>query len=139
MEYTEKSEYNFRKECNNFRASVAKARKLKNLPDLHHHDLTTYCQTLINGCSLFQLIHSMECSDRFDLVENNPDESKAPIESDLILGFKAFCSIFLGLQLVIQGDPRGSAFKLVVDSTLGNSFGDHTHLCVPSIDCYWSM
>jgi len=139
MEYTEESEFRFRDECNNFRHVVSRARKLKNLPTLHPHDLTMYCQTLINGCSMFQLLHSMECSDRFDLVENNPEESNEPLETSMIKGFKDFALNFLGLELIIQGDPRGSAFKLVIDASLGNSFGDRTHLCVPSIDCYWNI
>ena len=139
MELTEESEAVLKHSIRTFINKVKKARALKSLPELHHHDLTMYCQTLINGCSLFQLINSMECSDRFDLVGELTIETMQPLDSDLNLGFCEFSKKYLGLDLFIQGDPRGSAFKLIVDPSLGDSWGDRTHLCVPCVDCYQSL
>lgn len=118
-----------------FKNKVAKARTLKGLPDLHWHDLAQYCQVLINCASMSQLVASMECSDRFDLIEDTDikeDKGTDLLDQDI----KSFCARYLGLELITQGDPRGAVFKLVVDATLGDSFGDRAHLCVPCVDAY---
>ncbi len=114
---------------------VRKARAFKNLPELHYHDLRHYCQTLINSASVFQLIASMECSDRFDLVEDTDQEE--PLGTHILVSdLVAFTDKYLGLELVSHGDPRGSVFKLKVDPSLGDSFGDRSDLCVPCVDAY---
>ena len=118
-----------------FKLRVAKARKLKGLPDLHHYDLTQYCQVLINGASTAQLLHSMQCSDRYDLIDSSEDGCN-PVADSLEQKFVEFAASYLGLEMIAHGDPRGCAFRLVVDASLGDSFGDHCHLCVPCVDAY---
>lgn len=122
---------------NNFGTQVTKARMIKGLPALNAYDIAHYCQTLINGASTAQLIASMACSDRLDLVDNDPDESKVTPYQLWCENFKAFTLNYLGLELVTHGDPRGAVFKLVVDSSIGDSFGSHAHLCVPCNDAYF--
>ncbi len=129
METISKSEFK------HFESKVKQARKLKGLPDLHHYDLAQYCQVLINGASVAQLFHSMQCSDRYDLVDSSDDGCNPA--ADRVEGqFIEFCEKYLGLELIAHGDPRGASFHLVVDPTLGDSWGSHEHLCVPCVDAY---
>lgn len=127
-----------RTEIKTFISKLVQARKLRGLPDLHHHDLELYAQTLINGASTFQLLASMMCSDRLDLVDPSDDGSNTAVDT-LAKQFKQFCTTYLGLPLLVQYDPRGAVFKLVVPPGLGNSFGDSSDLCVPCIDAYTSI
>lgn len=119
-----------------FRRKVERARKLKGLQELPAYTLTQYVQVLINGASIFQLISSMECSDRIDLVEDIENEKGS---DKLATDFQLFSKKYLGLTLIISGDPRGAVFKLIVDQSIGNSFVDPAHLCVPCEDCYFSF
>lgn len=121
-----------KKDFSKFCQTVAKARELKGLKALHHYDLAQYCETLINGASMMQLANSADCSTRFDLVFNADNGE----ESFDVKPWKKFCREYLGLELVTQGDPRGACFKLVVHESLGDSWGDRTHLCVPAVDAY---
>ena len=120
---------------NRFMTRVKSARKAYLCPELHHHDLEQYCQTLINGASLFQLIESMQCSDRMDLVDSC-DDGSSPTCDMLADKFKAFTKQYLGLELLTHGDPRGSVFKLKVPNGIGDSFGSGEELCVPCVDAY---
>lgn len=118
-----------------FAAKVAKARKLKELPELHHHDLRTYCETLINAAGLLQRINEMECSSRVDLMRPDINEETS-LGDDIQQGIIKICKEQLGLETEFNGDPRGAAVKLIVHESLGDSWGDRTHLCVPTFDCF---
>lgn len=122
---------------NKFGTQVIKARMLNKLPALNAYDTSHYCQTLMNAASIAHLYASMQCSDRLDLIENDPDESKTSAHDLFESQCKEFCLKYLGLELITQRDPRGAVFKLVVHHSLGDSFGDHTHLCVPCNDAYF--
>ncbi len=123
---------------NLFVIKVKKAQKLAGFPELHHYDLKQYCNTLINGASVFQLLGTMQCSDRIDLIDSD-EESNNPTIDELAQKFKAFTMQYLGLKLKTQCDPRGAVFKLIVDPSLGDSIGDRSHLCVPCVDAYQSL
>jgi hypothetical protein len=125
---------NFIHFCNN----VMDARGIKGLPNIPLYDLRHYCNTLINGASIFQLIASMGCSDRLDLVDSDEQGSNTSCD-ELAKKFQQFTKSYLGLELTVDGDPRGAVFKLVVDPSIGDSFGDRTHLCVPHVDAYLSL
>lgn len=122
------SKKDFAQFCN----TVNKARQLKGLKTLDRYVLHQYCETLINGANMMQLACSADCSTRFDLVF---DSDKGE-ESFNTAPWKKFCREYLGLDLVTQGDPRGAVFKLVVGESLGDSWGDRTHLCVPAVDAF---
>jgi len=120
-----------------FVAAVHKA--LLRMPEfkkLSAYDIGQYCQTLINGATVFNTLACMQCSDRLDLVDSANDGSNPAIDA-LEEKFKAFTLKYLGLRLITSGDPRGTVFKLVVPDDLGDSFGDRTHLCVPCNDAYY--
>jgi len=117
-----------------FVRSVFSARTKNNLPILASFDLRHYCQTLINAASVAHLMASMACSDRLDLMQGEDDPSAYDKWQE---DCKKFAQTYLGLQLITQGDPRGSVFKLVVDTEIGDSFGDRSHLCVPCSDAYF--
>ena len=122
---------------NKFGTQVTKARMMKHLSPLNAYDTAHYCQTLINAASIAHLYASMQCSDRLDLIENDPDESKTSAHDIFESQCKEFCLKYLELELITQRDPRGAVFKLVVDSSIGDSFGDRSHLCVPCNDAYF--
>lgn len=130
MNTDEHTEEQNRKDCLRFIQKVKHARQMQKLPDLHHYDLGQYCQVLINGASLVWHTSIMECNDRIDLVID-PEEH---LSYDVAKKFREFSKKYLGLDLDIQGDPRGAVFKLIVDPSLGDSFGDHCHLCVPQFE-----
>jgi hypothetical protein len=118
------------KRFNNFCRAIKKARALKNLETLNPYDLHQYAQVLINGAIAIQTLNISQCNDRYDLVDDNQEAANA-----LEKKYKQFANDYLGLDLAINGDPRGCAFKLVVDKSLGDSFGDREHLCVPQMEC----
>lgn len=119
-----------------FIKTVMKARKLAKLPDIDTHDLMNYCEVLINGATVATLIGTAHCNAGFDLVDSD-DMGGIPASNALLEKYEIFSRKYLGLELIAQGnDPRGASFKLIVDQTLGDSFGDRTHLCVPAVDAY---
>ena len=122
---------------NKFGTQVLKAMQTKGIKIPSSYDLAHYCQTLMNAASIAQLFASMACSDRLDLIDDNPDEQQTTAQDLHAEKCRAFTRKCLGLELLTHGDPRGSVFKLVVDSSIGDSFGDKTHLCVPCNDAYF--
>lgn len=125
------------KEFMKFITLIKGARKAMHLPELNEYDLSHYCQTLVNSASIAHLFASMQCSDRLDLIEDNPDESKTTAHEQFNADCRAFTRQYLGLELLTGNDPRGAVFKLVVPENIGDSFGDRTHLCVPCNDAYY--
>lgn len=122
-----------------FITRVRKARTLAKLAPINPYDLQIYCEVLINGATLAQLIGTAHCNSGFDLVDSDNCRG-IPASNELLRKYEAFSKQYLGLELIAQGnDPRGAAFKLVVDQTLGDSFGDRTHLCVPCVDAYTTV
>ena len=121
----------------NFLSKVKKARQAQNLPEIHHYDLEMYCQTLVNAASTAQLFASMACSDRLDLIEDDPDELKVTTQESWNNDIKLFTTKYLGLPLITSGDPRGAVFKLQVPQGFGDSFGSNAELCVPCNDAYF--
>lgn len=122
-----------------FVKTVKKARNLLKLPEIDNHDLMIYCEVLINGATIASLIGTAHCNSGFDLVDSD-DMGGIPASNELLRRYEAFSRKYLGLELIAQGnDPRGASFKLVVDRTLGDSMGDHTHLCVPAVDAYTTL
>lgn len=122
-------------EIREFMLKVAKARQLKELKPLDNYDLESYCETLINAAGIMQRMNEMACSSRLDLIENVDDTQIPVLGTDLWQQqVEVFCKTYLGLEMEFNGDPRGAAVKLIVHESLGDSWGDRNHLCVPTFD-----
>lgn len=105
------------------------------LPELNHHDLVAYCNTLLNGATILQAMNSMACSDRLDLVDGSEDGSN-PTCDEFGRKLCTFCFEYLGLRAELNGDPRGAPIKIVVPEGMGNSWGSRSLYCVPCSDSY---
>ncbi len=124
IELTTKAEFSA------FVRQVKAARTAKGLPELNEYYIQHYCQTLINGASVFTSLACMLCNDRLDLVDGNEDGSNPACDA-LEAKFKVFTSKYLGLELVTRGDPRGAVFKLVLPHERELAVP-----CTESIICY---